>query len=432
MNPTTPNSIDNRKAADLQRIHDYLVNALMSALECKSSQHFENAGGVENLLEEIYQKTQLKLPDEQKRSLFQDVINETFRYGPIQDLIDDPTISEILITGPKQVYIERNGELRDTGIQFENDEHVSRLIDRIISPLGRWVDREHPMVDARLPDGSRVNIVIPPVAIDGPTLSIRKFLKNKLTVDEFIHLGSITRHMADFLRACVLSRLNILITGNTSSGKTTLLNILSGFIPDNERVITIEDAAELQLTQKYIVRLETRQASFDGPGEVTTRDLVRNALRMRPDRIIVGECRSGEALDMLQAMNTGHNGSITTLHANSPRDAIARLETMALMAGIEIPILAVRKQVASAIDLIVHMARMEDGSRKITYITEVAGMESDVVTLSDIFKFERTGTGENGKVLGELKPTRIRPMFTPKLEAAGFRLGGEIFGAGKY
>ena len=279
-----------------------------------------------------------------------------------------------------------------------------------------------------LPDGSRVNIAIPPVSVDGPSITIRKFLESKLTIQQIVQLGSMTEHMAEFLQACVSSRLNILITGNTSSGKTTLLNILAGSIPDDERIITIEDAAELKLNQKYVVRMETRMPNIDGKGGVITRDLVRNALRMRPDRIVVGEVRSGEALDMLQAMNTGHDGSLTTLHANSPRDAVSRLETMSMMAGLEMPLMALRTQIAAAIDLIVHMERLTDGSRKVTRITEVPRMEGDIVTLSDIFKFDQTGVTPDGKVLGEMEATGLRPLFSPRLEAAGFKLRGEIFG----
>jgi pilus assembly protein CpaF len=305
-----------------------------------------------------------------------------------------------------------------------------RIINRIVNPLGRRVDADNPTADARLPDGSRVNVAIPPVAVDGPTITIRKFLETKITLDELIGLGTLTQYMARFLEACVVTRLNILITGNTSSGKTTMLNLLSGFIPNNERIVTIEDAVELKLKQRHVIRLETKLPNVDGSGEVNVRDLVRNALRMRPDRIVVGEVRGGEAMDMLQAMNTGHTGSLTTLHANAPRDATARLETMAMMAGLDMPLIAIRRQIASAINLIVHLARLQDGSRKMTRITEVAGMEGDIITLSDIFKFEQSGISPDGKVLGQLRPTGLRPMFTPRLEVAGFKLCGEIFGLG--
>jgi pilus assembly protein CpaF len=294
-------------------------------------------------------------------------------------------------------------------------------------PLGRRVDADTPTVDARLPDGSRVNAVIRPVSIDGPSITIRKFKKDKLSIQQLINYDSLTQQMAEFIRACVLAHLNIVISGGTGSGKTTLLNVLSGYIPEEERIITIEDAAELQLQQDHVLRMETKVANTDGRGAVTIRDLVRNSLRMRPDRIVVGECRGGETLDMLQAMNTGHDGSLTTLHANSPRDAISRMETMVLMAGMDLPLKVVRQQISSAVDLIIQQTRLKDGSRKVTAITEVVGMEGDIVVLTDIFKFEQMGIGENGKILGELKATGIRPIFSPRLEAAGFKLSAEIF-----
>jgi pilus assembly protein CpaF len=292
------------------------------------------------------------------------------------------------------------------------------------------VDADNPTADARLPDGSRVNVVIPPVAVDGPHVTIRKFLQTKMTMDDLVAMDALTPYMAKFLEACVVTRLNILVTGNTSSGKTTVLNALSGFIPEKERIVTIEDAVELKLKQRHVIRLETKYPNVDGGGAVSVRDLVRNALRMRPDRIVVGEVRGGEAMDMLQAMNTGHTGSLTTLHANSPRDGTSRLETMCMMAGLEMPLLAIRKQIAAAINLIVHLSRLSDGSRKMTHITELSGMEGDVITLTDIFKFEQTGVTPEGRIIGQLRPTNMRPLFTPRLEAAGFKLGGEIFGAG--
>lgn len=419
-------------SSDQEKVKSQLSKALAQQLEQNTMTQAEVQSRIAVWLDQLVNRLDLTLDDHTRQAIIAEVISETLGLGPLQSLLADQNISEIMVSGARQVYIERDGRLQDTHIQFENDQEVLKIIDRIIRPLGRSVDREHPMVDARLEDGSRVNIIIPPVAIDGPCLTIRKFLPTRLSMDDFVRLDSITPHMAEFLQACVVARLNIIITGNTSSGKTTLLNIMTGFIPNDERIITIEDAAELQLQQKYIVRLETRPPSSLGSGEVSTRDLVRNALRMRPDRIIIGEVRSGESMDMLQAMNTGHTGSITTLHANTPRDAIARLETMAMMAGLDMPILAIRRQIASAINLIVHMARLEDGTRKVTHITEVAGMEGDVVTLSDIFKFERSGIAAGGKILGELRPTRIRPLFSPRLDAAGFKLGGEIYGAGKY
>jgi pilus assembly protein CpaF len=385
---------------------------------------------VKELIDKYYQVVEEEYPltKTEQTVVFREIQDEITGFGPIQPLLADADISEIMIYGPEQIYIERNGKLEDTKVKFDDTDHIMRVITRILSPLGRRVDGENLMADARLPDGSRVNIAIPPVSVDGPSITIRKFLESKLTIKQIIDLGSMTDHMAELLQACVGSRLNILITGNTSSGKTTLLNILAGSISDEERIITIEDAAELNLNQKYVVRMETRMPNVDGKGGVSTRDLVRNALRMRPDRIVVGEVRSGEALDMLQAMNTGHDGSMTTLHANSPRDAISRLETMAMMAGLEIPLMALRTQIAAAIDLIVHMERLSDGSRKITRITEVPRMEGDIVTLSDLFTFEQTGVKPDGKVLGDMEATGLRPLFSPRLEAAGYKLRGEIFG----
>ncbi len=376
-----------------------------------------------------YTSLNLALSEKDRDTLLREAFNEIVGYGLIQPLLDDPEISEIMVIGSGMVFIERRGELHETDIRFDDERHVMRLINRIIHPLGRRVDDDSPAVDARLPDGSRVHVIVPPAAIDGPCITIRKFLKNTMSVEDLIQLGALTEHMAEFLKACVAARLNILVTGATSSGKTTMLNVLSGFIPVHERIVTIEDAVELQLRQKHVVRLETQPPRVDGVGEMSTRSLVRNALRMRPDRIVVGEVRSGEAMDMLQAMNTGHSGSITTLHANSPRDAVSRLETMCMMAGLDIPLMAVRKQIASAINLVVHQSRLEDGTRRTTQITEVAGMEGDVVTLTDIFKYERSGIGPDGKILGELKATGIRPQFSPRLEVVGFKLSGSVFGA---
>ncbi|MFZ0533108.1 MAG: CpaF family protein, partial [Anaerolineales bacterium] len=342
-----------------------------------------------------------------------------------------PEISEVMVNRPKKVYIERKGKLIESPVKFDDNDHIMRIIERIISPLGRRVDSESPMVDARLPDGSRVNAVIPPVAIDGPMLTIRKFSKSKFTIDQLIDFEALTPLMSDFLKACVLGRLNIVISGGTGSGKTTLLNVLSGFIPETERVVTIEDSAELRLDQDHVVRMEARPPNIDGRGEVTIRDMVRNSLRMRPDRIIVGECRGGEALDMLQAMNTGHDGSLTTLHANSPRDALSRLETMVLMAGMELPLKVIRQQIASAVDLIVHESRLRNGPRKITAISEVAGMEGDTIVMTDIFKYEQTGVSPDGDILGFFRPTGIRPMFSPRLEAIGYKLSAEMFNTGR-
>jgi pilus assembly protein CpaF len=378
-------------------------------------------------LDEVYAQVRVSLPEDIRQQLFKDILDELTGYGPIQSLLDDPDISEVMVNGPKKVFVEKGGKLTKTPITFDDDNHVLRVIDRIILPLGRRVDADSPTVDARLPDGSRVNAVILPVSIDGPSITIRKFKKDKLSIDQLIKFGSLTANMSEFIRACVLAHLNIVISGGTGSGKTTLLNVLSSFIPEGERIITIEDAAELQLQQDHVLRMETKVANVDGRGAVTIRDLVRNSLRMRPDRIVVGECRGGEALDMLQAMNTGHDGSLTTLHANTPRDAISRLETMVLMSGMDLPLKVVRQQISSAVDLIIQQTRLKDGSRKVTAITEVVGMEGDTVVLTDIFKFEQQGIGEGGKILGELKPTGIRPLFSPRLEAAGYKLSGEIF-----
>jgi pilus assembly protein CpaF len=348
---------------------------------------------VKQRLGEVYIQTKVNLPEDIRKQIFDNILDELTGFGPIQPLLEDSDVSEVMVNGPKKVYIEKSGQLTKTPITFDDDDHVLRVIDRIILPLGRRVDADSPTVDARLPDGSRVNAVIRPVSIDGPCITIRKFRKDKLSVQQLVDYGSLTSNMAEFIRACVIARLNIVISGGTGSGKTTLLNVLSGFIPENERIVTIEDAAELQLQQDHILRLETKVANVDGTGAVTIRDLVRNSLRMRPDRIVVGECRGGEALDMLQAMNTGHDGSLTTLHANTPRDALSRLETMVLMAGMDLPLKVVRQQISAAVDLIIQQTRLKDGSRKVTAITEVVGMEGEIVVLTDIFKFEQTGVG---------------------------------------
>jgi pilus assembly protein CpaF len=363
----------------------------------------------------------------ERHRLFEAIVAEILGYGPIEPLLKDNTVTEIMVNGPKQVWVERNGKLEKTAIEFDDDDHVMRIIDRIVSPLGRRIDESSPMVDARLPDGSRINAVIPPISLVGPCLTIRKFSRDPLTVDDLIRFGTMTPEIAQFLKACVNARMNIVVSGGTGSGKTTLLNVLSSFIPSDERIVTIENAAELQLRQEHVVTLESRPPNIEGKGEVTIRDLVINALRMRPDRIVVGECRGGEALDMLQAMNTGHDGSMTTVHSNSPRDTLHRLETMVLMAGMDLPVRAIREQIASALDLIIHMARLKDGSRKIVAITEVQGMEGDVIVLQDIFVFEQTGF-ENGKVLGRIRPTGVRPKFVEKFEVANIYLPPQIFG----
>ncbi len=414
-------------SADLLKFKKYLAENISRSLEGEALQLGERSDIVKQRLNDMYVQAKVTLPEDIRKQIFNEILDEMTGFGPIQPLLDDPDVSEVMVNGPKKIFIEKGGKVTKSGITFDDDDHVERIIDRIISPLGRRVDADSPTVDARLPDGSRVNAVIRPVAIDGPCITIRKFKKDKLSIQQLVEFGSITQNMGEFVRACVLAHLNIVVSGGTGSGKTTLLNVLSSFIQESERIITIEDAAELQLQQDHVLRMETKVANVDGRGSVSIRDLVRNSLRMRPDRIIVGECRGGETLDMLQAMNTGHDGSLTTLHANTPRDALSRMETMVLMAGMDLPLKVVRQQIASAVDLIIQQTRLKDGARKVTAITEVVGMEGDTVVLTDIFKFEQTGVGPNGKILGELKPTGIRPVFGPKLEASGFKLGAEIF-----
>lgn len=416
---------------DLVRLKKYLADNLSRALEMDGVDASQRAIFIQQNIGKIFETTQLKLPEDLKKEIFKHVLNDLLGFGPIQPLLDDPDVSEIMVNGPKKIFVEKKGQLSKSEITFDDDDHVVRIIDRIIMPLGRRVDFDSPTVDARLPDGSRVNAVVRPVSIDGPSITIRKFRKDKLKTEDLIAFGSITKHMAEFLEACVRARFNIVISGGTGSGKTTLLNVVSGFIPESERIVTIEDAAELQLQQDHVMRMETKPANADGLHAVTIRELVKNSLRMRPDRIVVGEVRGGEALDMLQAMNTGHDGSLTTVHSNSPRDALSRLETLVLMAGMDLPLKVVRQQISSAIDLIVQQTRFKDGKRKVTAITEVAGMEGDVVVLTDIFKFQQSGVSADGQVQGELRPTGIRPNFTPRLEAAGFKLAAEIFMAGK-
>jgi len=358
-------------------------------------------------------------------------LDEVFRYaasnGAMEEYFNDPQISEIMINGPSQIFIERHGKLLLTETKYDSELQLRFAVNHIINPLGRYVNYKQPTVDAHLKDGSRVNVVIPPIAQQGSCLSIRRFLKDKLTVQNLIDLGAMTQGMADFVSVCVQARMNVIVAGNTSSGKTTFLNVLARDIPDHERIVTIEDSVELNLPQVHKVSLEARPADYRGDGQVTIRDLVKNSLRMRPDRIIVGEIRGGEALDMLQAMNTGHDGSMTTVHSNSPRDTLSRLETMTLMAGFELPATAIRKQIAAALDLIVYLTRFPDGTRKVTQVSEVAGMESDVITLTDIFQFQQTGTDSEGRPTGQFRPTGLRPMFAPKLEAAGFKLDRQMF-----
>ena len=385
---------------------------------------------IQELFEQVLAEENIVLTRPERHRLFEQISAEILGLGPIQPLLEDDSITEIMVNGAKNIYVERGGKITRLPLSFESDDHVMRIIDRIVSPLGRRIDESSPYVDARLSDGSRVNAVIPPISLVGPVITIRKFFRNPITLDQLIQFGSITPDALQFLKACVEARLNVVISGGTGSGKTTLLNILSQFIPNDERIVTIENAAELQLRQEHVVTLESRPPNIEGKGEVTIRQLVINSLRMRPDRIIVGEVRDDAALDMLQAMNTGHDGSMTTAHSNSPRDTLARLETMVLMAGMELPVRAVREQIASAIDLVVHQERLRDGTRKIVNITEVSGMEGDVITMTDIFIFEQSGY-ENGKVIGRLRPTGLRPKFIDQIEASGIHLPASIFGIGE-
>ncbi len=385
---------------------------------------------IQQLFEQILADERIVLSRPERARLFEQIAAEILGLGPIQPLLDDETITEIMVNGSRNVYVERGGKLYRVPVVFENDDHVLRIIDRIVAPLGRRIDEASPYVDARLSDGSRVNAIIAPISLVGPVLTIRKFARIPITLEQLVQFDSITQGALQFIKACVESRLNIVISGGTGSGKTTFLNIISGFIPGDERIVTIENAAELQLRQEHVVTLEFRPPNIEGRGEVTIRALVINALRMRPDRIIVGEIRDEAALDMLQAMNTGHDGSMTTLHSNGPRDTLSRLETMVLMAGMDLPSRAVREQVASAINLIIHQERMRDGSRRIVNITEISGMESDVITMTDIFTFEQTGV-ENGQIIGRLHPTGLRPRFMDRIEASGIHLPPSIFGIGE-
>jgi pilus assembly protein CpaF len=362
-----------------------------------------------------------------RKKVIDELINDLTGFGPINPLLMDPEVSEVMVNGPNLVYIERSGKLELSHVQFRDDEHVMNVIDKIVAPIGRRVDESSPMVDARLPDGSRVNVIIPPLALNGPTITIRKFSKDPLTMENLISFGTLSREMSIFIEACVKARLNIFVSGGTGSGKTTTLNVLSSCIPSDERIITIEDAAELQLWQEHVVSLESRPPNIEGKGGITIRDLVRNSLRMRPERIVIGEVRGGEALDMLQAMNTGHDGSLATGHSNSPRDMIARLETMVLMAGIDLPVKAIREQIAGAIDLIIQQSRLKDGSRKITKITEVQGLEGDTIILQDIFEYRQKGLDQEGKSVGKLVPTGVRPKFYERLEASGIYIPPSVF-----
>lgn len=387
----------------------------------------KTAATVRERIQAALKHKNLGVPSNMEEQFVSDVLDEVLGFGPLESLLSHDSVTEIMVNGPRQVYVEQGGKVKLTNVRFADDSHVERIINKIVEPLDRRVNANTPMVDARLPDGSRVNAVVPPCAIDGPSITIRKFPSDRLGVDDLLRFGSLTEDMADFLKACVVSKLNVVISGGTGSGKTTLLNVMSSFIPEGERIVTIEDAAELSLQQPHVVRLETRHAVNPGEHDVTIRDLVRNSLRMRPERIVIGECRGGEALDMLQAMNTGHDGSLTTVHANNPRDTLSRLETLVMMAGMEMPLEIVRRQIASAVQLIVQQSRLRDGSRKITQITEVTGMEGKNVVMQDIFKFEESGEDEEGKVQGEFATSGLRPYYTQRLENHGFHLPAKMF-----
>jgi pilus assembly protein CpaF len=411
--------------ADLKvRVQNRLLAELDPSIDVSEVEKVR--GTIRDLFEQILTEESIVLSRQEKHRLFEQIAAEILGFGPLQPLLEDDDITEVMVNGAKSVYFEKAGKINRAPITFESDEHVMRIIDRIVAPLGRRIDESSPYVDARLPDGSRVNAVIPPISLVGPCLTIRKFAKDPFTVEQLIDFGTLTPGAVLFMEAAVKSRFNIIISGGTGSGKTTLLNVLSSFIPNDDRIITIENAAELQMRQDHVVTLESRPPNIEGRGEVTIRQLVINTLRMRPDRIIVGEIRGEESLDMLQAMNTGHDGSLTTAHSNSPRDTLSRVETMALMAGMDLPVRAIREQISSAIDLVIHQSRMQDGTRKVVSITEVVGMEGDVITMQDIFRFEQTAI-EDGKVLGELIPTGLRPKYMDKIEAYGIHLPPSIF-----
>ncbi|WP_344767579.1 CpaF family protein [Aeromicrobium panaciterrae] len=431
---TTPSpTVRRRAAADpfleiKRRVHDALLELLGPSLYDAKMDEAELDSRVRQTLGQVISAQDTMLSTAERQQIQKEISDDILGYGPLEPLLQDPEVTEIMVVGPDRVFVERSGQIHDTNVTFADERHLRRTLDKIVGRVGRRIDESSPMVDARLTDGSRVNAVIAPIALDGSMLTIRKFAADPFGVQDLISFGTMSEDVAVLLEACVQGRLNILISGGTGSGKTTTLNVVSSFLSSDERIVTIEDAAELQLFQDHVARMETRPSNIEGRGEVTARDLVRNALRMRPDRIIVGEVRDGAALDMLQAMNTGHDGSLTTLHANSPRDALSRIETMVLMAGVELPTRAIREQVASAIDLIVHQARLRDGSRRITHITEVTHMEGEIVTLQDIFLFDyHAGVDEHGRFLGSLKSTGIRPTFLNKLEDQGIHPSPTLF-----
>ncbi len=424
---TTGAGSNSKSLDDLKRIIHTKVVDNLNLSGAKNVQSEALRRDVRRVVEQVCDAENPLLIRMDRERLINEVLDEIFGYGPLQPLLDDPTITDILVNGPHNIYVERRGKLEKTEIKFRDNQHLLQIIDRIVSKVGRRVDETQPMVDARLPDGSRVNAIIGPLALDGASMSIRRFGSNPLKVEDLLSYKAFTNEMVHFLEACVKARLNIVISGGTGSGKTTLLNTLSSFIPHDERVVTIEDAAELRLQQDHVVRLETRPSNIEGKGEVTTRELVRNALRMRPDRIVIGECRGAEALDMLQAMNTGHDGSLTTIHANNPRDAQSRLETMILMAGLDLPIKAMRHQISAAINLVIQVSRLQGGPRKITSITEITGMEQEVVIMQEIFRYRRLGIDQNGRAYGQFETTGVRPTFVTRLEAAGIKLPANMF-----
>jgi len=417
-------------ASNIVRMKQWMIERLQGFVDARTipDRSVETRNKLYDRFTELCRQARIQLPEDQARQIFQEVANDIVGYGPLEPFLLDDEVTEVMANRPDQIYVEKQGRLVLSDVRFDDEAHMLRIIERIVKPLGRRVDRVWPMVDGRLPDGSRVNAIVPPSAVDGPSITIRKFSKIPLTVDDLIRFGSFTPDMAEFLRVCVVSRLNVLVSGGTGSGKTTLLNVLSGFIPSGERIVTIEDAAELQLNQPHVVRLETKppEPEIADSKPVTIRDLVRNSLRMRPDRVIVGECRGGEALDMLQAMNTGHDGSLTTIHANNPRDTLARLETLTLMAGVDLPLTVIRRQITSAIEVIVQVARLRDGSRKVVSISEVQGMEGETIVMQEIFRFEEEGE-RDGKVIGQMEPCGVRPRFESRLKSHGFELDASMF-----
>ncbi len=410
-----------------QKIHQAIVEEVKPELLSDVSREEELRTEILEIANRVMAESGVLITRQDKQRIAQDLTDEVMGFGPITPLLNDDDVSEVMVNSPNRVYVERRGKLELTGVAFRDNEHVLQMIEKIVAPLGRRIDESSPMVDARLPDGSRVNAIIPPLAIKGPAVTIRKFSRDPFGIEDLVGFGTLSASMARFLQAAVVGRLNIIVSGGTGSGKTTTLNCISGFIPPDERIVTIEDAAELQLRQEHVVTLETRPPNIEGKGMISMRDLVRNSLRMRPNRIVVGEVRGGEALDMLQAMNTGHDGSLTTGHANSPRDMLARLETMVLMAGMELPMRAIREQISAAIDIIVQQSRLRDGSRKITHISEVVGMEGEIITLQDIFVFKQTDRDLAGKVVGEFRPTGIRPRCYDLLQSSGVMLPPELF-----